>query len=222
MDLSDFFPVWKDLSDGERSLLSSCAVAQRYKKGTVLSHISGECSGVLLIVSGQIRAYTTSPEGKEITLYRLMERDICIFSASCMMNGINFDVTLAAEKECLVTRIPADVYKLVMKGSAPLANFTNEVLASRFSDVMWLIEQIMWKSFDRRLASFLAEESAIEESDTLHITHEIIGNHLGSPREVVTRMLKYFASEGLVELSRGVVHITDPKRLIALSENRTD
>ena len=109
-----------------------------------------------------------------------------------------------------------------MSESAPLANFTNEVLASRFSDVMWLIEQIMWKSFDRRLASFLAEESAIEESDTLHITHEIIGNHLGSPREVVTRMLKYFASEGLVELSRGVVHITDPKRLIALSENRTD
>lgn len=171
----------------------------------------------MLIESGQIRAYTTSPEGKEITLYRLLERDICLFSASCMLNGINFDVTLAAEKDCRVILIPSDAYKHVMSESAPLANFTNEVLASRFSDVMWLIEQIMWKSFDKRLAAFLTEESAIEESDTLHITHEIIGNHLGSPREVVTRMLKYFAAEGLVELARGSIRITDPKRLSALS-----
>lgn len=217
MDFSDFFPMWNDLKESERLLLGSAATRLNIGKGAVISDGKDTCSGIMLIESGQVRAYTTSPEGKEITLYRLLERDVCLFSASCMMNGINFDVTLAAEKDLKVVLIPADVYKKIMSGSAPLANFTNEVLASRFSDVMWLIEQIMWKSFDRRLAAFLTEESAIEESDTLHITHEIIGNHLGSPREVVTRMLKYFASEGLVELKRGSIRITDPKRLGALS-----
>lgn len=217
MDFSDFFPVWNDLKETERRLLTSAATELNVFKGAVISDGKDACSGIMLIESGQIRAYTTSPEGKEITLYRLLERDICLFSASCMMNGINFDVTLAAEKDCRVVLIPSDAYKHVMSESAPLANFTNEVLASRFSDVMWLIEQIMWKSFDKRLAAFLTEESAIEESDTLHITHEIIGNHLGSPREVVTRMLKYFAAEGLVELARGSIRITDLKRLAALS-----
>ena len=92
-------------------------------------------------------------------------------------------------------------------------------MASRFSDVMWLVEQIMWKSFDKRLAAFLLEESNIEDSLTLRITHEVIGNHLGNPREVVTRMLKYFADEGLVALSRGTVTLTDPDKLRKLAED---
>lgn len=105
-----------------------------------------------------------------------------------------------------------------MESSAPLANFTNEVMASRFSDVMWLIEQVMWKSFDKRLADFLLNEANIEGTNVLKITHEAIGNHLGNPREVVTRMLKYFVSEGLVALSRGTIEITDENRLAKIAE----
>ncbi len=171
----------------------------------------------MLILSGQIRAYTTSSDGREITLYRLFDRDICLFSASCIMNSIQFDITLAAEKDSEVVVIPSETYKKIMNVSAPLANFTNEVMASRFSDVMWLVDQVMWKSFDKRLAEFLLNEAAIEGSDTLHTTHEIIGNHLGNPREVVTRMLKYFAGEGMVRLSRGVIEITDEKALEELA-----
>ena len=96
-----------------------------------------------------------------------------------------------------------------MEVSAPLANYTNEIMASRFSEVIWLIDQIMWKSFDKRLAEFLLNEANIEGTDTLKITHGEIGNHLGHPREVVTRMLKYFGNEGLVKLSRGVIEILD-------------
>ena len=134
------------------------------------------------------------------------------------MNSIQFDVTLSAEKDSEVTVIPSDVYKSVMNTSAPLANFTSEVMASRFSEVMWLVEQIMWKSFDSRLAAFLSEEANIEGSNTLKITHEVIGNHLGSPREVVTRMLKYFSDEGVVRLARGTIEITDAARLRAIAE----
>ena len=109
-------------------------------------------------------------------------------------------------------------YKRVMEESAPLSNFTNEVMATRFSDVMWLVEQIMWKSFDKRLAAFLLEEASIEGTNELKITHEIIGNHMGNPREVVTRMLRYFQNEGMVKLSRGTIEITDQKKLEELSE----
>ena len=103
-----------------------------------------------------------------------------------------------------------------MEKSAPLANFTNEIMAARFSEVMWLMEQVMWRSFDKRLAAFLLEEASLEGTDILSITHETIGNHLGSPREVVTRMLRYFQNEGMVKLTRGIVELTDRKKLLAL------
>ena len=151
-------------------------------------------------------------------MYRLFERDICLFSASCIMNSIQFDITITAEKETEVLVIPSEVYKSVMDVSAPLANYTNEVMASRFSDVMWLIDQVMWKSFDKRLASFLLDEANIEGMNVLKITHEEIGNHLGNPREVVTRMLKYFVSEGAVKLSRGTIEIVDESKLANIAE----
>lgn len=134
------------------------------------------------------------------------------------MNSIQFEITVTAEKETRVLIIPSEIYKEIMEESAPLANYTNEVMASRFSDVMWLVDQVMWKSFDKRLAGFLLNEASIEGSPTLNITHETIGNHLGSPREVVTRMLKYFVQEGLVSLSRGTIKITDEKKLAKIAE----
>lgn len=218
IDFSDYLPVWNKLSREERDALSFSAVTRTFPKGSIIYNGMAECTGLMLIQSGQIRAYTSSSDGREITLYRLFERDICLFSASCMLNSIQFDIALSAEKESRAIVIPADVYKSVMTTSAPLANFTNEVMASRFSDVMWLVDQIMWKSFDRRLATFLRDETAIEGSNVLHTTHEIIGRHLGNPREVVTRMLKYFADEGLVKLSRGSVEVTDMDGLARLAD----
>ena len=172
-----------------------------------------DCTGLLLVKSGQLRAYILSDEGREITIYRLFDRDMCLFSASCIMRSIQFDVTIETEKDTELWIIPADTYRSIMEESAPVANYTNELMASRFSDVMWLIEQIMWKSLDKRVASFLLEESSIEESDTLKLTHEAIANHLGTHREVITRMLRYFQSEGIVKLSRGTVMILDKEKL---------
>lgn len=219
MNYADFIPVWNKLDDEQREKITSSSVRRTFRKGEFLHNSASECTGLMLILSGQIRAYTTSSDGREVTLYRLFERDICLFSASCIMNSIQFDITLVAEKDSEVIVIPSETYKKIMTVSAPLANFTNEVMASRFSDVMWLVDQVMWKSFDRRLAEFLVNEANIEGNNTLHITHEMIGNHLGNPREVVTRMLKYFAGEGMVRLSRGVIEITDEKALEELANN---
>ncbi|HIU07814.1 MAG TPA: Crp/Fnr family transcriptional regulator [Candidatus Limiplasma pullistercoris] len=218
MSFSSFFPVWERLTPQQQATLSGSVLSRRVRRGDVIHQGDADCTGLLLVKSGQLRAFMLSEDGREITLYRLFERDLCLFSASCMMRSIQFDITIQAEKDAELWVIPAETYRQVMEESAPLSNFTNEVMAARFSDVMWLIEQVLWKSFDRRLAAFLLEESAIEGTRTLKITHELIGNHMGNPREVVTRMLRYFQGEGLVRLSRGTVEIVDEIALRGLAE----
>ena len=209
MKLQDYFPVWEKLTPAQQKRLADSRLSRTVRKGTVLHSGSADCTGLLLIRKGQLRAYILSDEGREITIYRLFERDICLFSASCIMRSIQFEVMIEAEKDTELWIIPPDLYKRIMEESAPIANFTNEIMATRFSEVMWLMEQIMWKSFDKRLAQFLLEESMLEGTSTLMLTHETIANHLGTAREVVTRMLRYFQSEGLVKLSRGTVEIAD-------------
>lgn len=218
MSFSQYFPIYDKLPPAEQAALSQVAALRTAKQGTLLHSGQKDCMGLLVIRSGQLRAYYTSDEGKEITLYRLFERDICLFSAACVMNNIQFDIMIAAEKDAEFWIIPPYYYKSLMERSAEVANYTNQIMATRFTDVMWLMEQVMWKSFDKRLANFLLEESSLEDTLQLKITHEQIAAHLGSAREVVTRMLKYFQNEGMVTLTRGTIQITDTEKLEAYCE----
>jgi len=216
MRFQDYFPIWNQLTESQQTALLSSVQSCTAKKGTIIHNGQADCTGVYLVKSGQLRAYILSDEGREITVYRLFSRDLCLLSASCMMRSIQFDITIEAEKDTECWMIPHDAYRHLMDQSAPAANFTNEIMASRFTEVMWLIEQVLWKSLDRRIAAFLLEEAAIEGTNKLKITHEAIANHLGTHREVITRMLKYFQGEGMVALSRGEVEIADEKKLHAL------
>lgn len=220
MNYLTYLNVWNKLDISQQNQLTKSSVIRKFHKGEILYKSATDCTGLILVISGQLRAYTISENGREITLYRLFSRDICIFSASCMLNSVQFDIEITAEKDTEVLIIPAEEYKSIMNVSAPLANYTNEIMASRFSYVMWLLEQVMWKSFDKRLAEFLLNEANIEESNILKITHETIGNHLGSPREVVTRMLKYFVDEGIISLSRGTIEILNKNELEKIVYNK--
>ena len=213
MDISEYFPIWEKLNTAEKATITQAAQPRFVKKGTMVYSGSADCIGLFLIRSGQLRAYILSDEGREVTIYRLFERDICLFSASCMMSSIQFEIAIEAEKDTELWVIPTTIYKDLMERSAVIANYTNEIMASRFSEVMWLIEQIMWKSFDKRLAAFLLDESNLEGTHALKITHEIIANHLGTAREVVTRMLNYFQTEDMIILTRGGVEIRNRKKL---------
>ena len=219
MDFSSYFPIWNKLTPTQQQILEQNAVLRKVDKGTVIHNGTVECTGLLLVRSGQLRAYILSDEGREISLYRLFDRDICLFSASCMMNSIQFEITIEAQKDTTMWVISADTYQHIMKESAVVANFTNEIMATRFSEVMWLMEQIMWKSFDKRLAGFLLEECSLEGTNILKITHETIAGHMGTAREVVTRMLRYFQNEGMVRLARGTVEVTDKIRLEQLQND---
>ncbi len=218
MHFQDYFPIWDKLDTDQQSRLLDALRFQTVKRGTILHNGNMDCTGLLLVKTGQLRAYILSDEGREITIYRLFDRDMCLFSASCIMRSIQFEVIIQAEKDTELWVIPPEVYQRLMEESAAVANYTSELMASRFSEVMWLMEQVMWKSMDKRVAAFLLEEASIEGTEALKITHEAIANHLGSHREVITRMLRYFQSEGMVKLSRGMVTILDAARLEALRD----
>lgn len=218
MNFADYFPIWDKLTSSQQKKISESITSRKVPKGTVIHNGTLDCVGLLLIQTGQLRAYILSDEGREITIYRLFDMDLCLLSASCIMNSIQFEVVVEAEKDTELWIIPPHIYKQIMEESAPVANYTNEIMAARFSEVMWLMEQIMWKSQDKRVAAFLLEESAIENTNRLQITHETIANHLGTHREVITRMLRYLQSEKLIKLSRGVVEITNPSGLAELQD----
>lgn len=218
MDFQKYFPIWDKLNTIQKNQITGSLVTKKIPKGTIIHNGNMDCTGLLLIRSGQLRAYILSDKGREITIYRLFDMDICLFSASCMLRSIQFEVSIEAEKDTDLWVIPSETYKSIMEESASLANYTNELMAARFSDVMWLMEQIMWKSLDKRVATFLLEEASIERTGILKITHESIANHLGSHREVITRMLRYFQTEDLVKLSRGTVEIINAQKLEMLCD----
>ena len=218
MDFAYYFPVWDKMTADQQQRLKSVTEFHKVKSGTVLHDGGPDCLGMLLVRSGQLRAYILSEEGREVTISRFFEMDICLFSASCVMSNMHFDVFIEAEKDTELWVVPACLYKDLMEESLPISNYANDLISNHFSELMWLVEQIMWKSFDKRLAAFLLEESALEGTNVLAITHEKIANHMGSAREVVTRMLRYFQTEGLVKLTRGTVEILDTKALRKMSE----
>lgn len=218
MGIETGLPFWQSLTAQQQQGLREAARLRTVPKGAVLHAGERDCTGLLLLQSGQLRVYSLSPEGREITLYRLLAGELCLFSAPCVLHSIRFDVTIVAEQESQLWLIPAEVYQNLMAQSAAVANVTNEIMGRRFSEVMWLLEQILWQSMDRRLAALLLQERALNGTATLKITHEALANHLGTAREVVTRMLRYFQSEGLVRLARGSVELLDAEALQVLAE----
>lgn len=212
----EIFPFWEKISDTDREYICQNSYSVTYPKGKNI-HDGSECSGVIFVRSGSLRLYIMSDEGKDITLYRLHRGDLCMLSASCVLQAVTFDVFVDAEEdsECCVIGGPA--FAAVSQRNPDIRIFALETAVSRFSDVMWVMQQILFMSMDRRLAIFLSDEAARTGSDTITLTHGQIARYMGSAREVVSRMLKYFAGEGIVEVSRGGVTILDKKRLRALA-----
>ncbi len=212
----DVFPFWSTLSDDDREMLLNSSQKIEFKKGSTI-HNGDECTGIILVKSGSLRMYMLSDEGKEITLYRLFPGEMCILSASCVLNSITFDVLVDAE-ECSECIIVGGCAFASLSDRVPEAKiFALEAALVSFSDVMWVMQQILFMSMDKRLAIFLLDEVSKHGADTVMLTHEQIAKYMGSAREVVTRMLKYFSSEGIVSLSRGGIKIEDKKRLRELT-----
>lgn len=211
------FPFFDKINDSEQATLLRSSQYVRFKRGVNI-HDGGECTGVILIKSGALRVYIISEDGKEITLYRLFAGEICILSASCVLDTITFDVLIDAEEDSECVVVGGCAFEDIARRLPEVKIFSLEAALSRFSDVMWVMQQILFMSMDKRLAIFLLDECSKTGNDTVKLTHEQIAKYMGSAREVVSRMLKYFASEGLVSTSRSEgIKILDKKRLRTLT-----
>ena len=209
-------PFWKLLTDSEKELVQQNAVIRLYEKGTRVYSSERECLGMLFVLQGQMRTYPLSEPGRRVTLFRIYPNDLCVLSASCVISQISFDTQMSAQKDTEALMIPPNIVLLLKEKNLSVRCFLYELATKRFSDVMWAMQQILFKRLDQRLALFLMQESQRLGTDTIHMTHEQIAQQISSAREAVARMLKQFSEDGLVELKRGAIRLLDQKGLKAL------
>lgn len=144
MELKELYPVWKELTPRQQALLEQNTVRRRARKGERMHTGAEGCEGLYIVTEGVLRVSTLSEEGgREITLYRLYERDICLFTASCVLSGLQFEPQVQAQTDAEVLVVSAPAYKALMRESLPASAYTNRLMASRFSEVMARLEQIL-------------------------------------------------------------------------------
>lgn len=207
------FPFWDSLTEEEQKEMIMGTTKNICKKKTRLHFGGGECAGIQIIEKGRARVFITSPNGGDITLFRLMDGDVSILSAACMLNGMDVELDMEMETDCIVYTIPKKLYKNLYEENGSVKDYTMEMISEKFSDIMWLFNQFVFSNVASRLAGALLEHRVLEGSDILPVTHEVLARDVGTAREVVTRLLKQFQEEGMVRLTRGKVEILDAGRL---------
>ena len=213
MDFKTIFPFWEQLNSEEQNMVSASALPQKMKKGDILYRGCGECSGIVHVAKGQLRVYIVSEEGREVTLYRLHQGELCVLSASCLMDAIVFDVMIEAVQETELLVLPSPALSAIMDSNPMVELSLYKRVVENFSEVMWTMQQILFMGADKRVAHFLWDEMAKTGDMIIRLTHEEVARFIGSAREVVTKVLKYFVEEEVVSLSRGKIEIIDKAKL---------
>ena len=209
------FPFWEELSDNEKEYIENAAYTEKYNKGMLMHRTDGSCKGLMTVLSGQLRTYILSEEGREVTLFRVNAEEVCVLSASCLLDSITFDVLIEAIEDTQALVIPAAILNQVAQKNPYVELFLYKSATEKFSDVMWTMQQMLFLKIDQRIAQFLWDEMVQKNSTTLSMTHDEIARFIGSAREVVTKVLKYMVKEGAVELKRGTIIILDKEKLRA-------
>ena len=212
MDINELvkqIPFWNNLVDEERTHLLSGTVLRTYKKDSYIYGITDACLGMIYVQKGSIRVYVTNEEGREITLFHIGSGECCIMSASCVITGISLDVQLYAEEETEILAIHSGMVQKLMDSNIYVRCFAYELATKRFSDVVWVMQEILFARFDVRMARFLLSVYEKNGEKMIQMTQEAIAKEVNSAREVVARMLKQFASDELIELNRGAILIKD-------------
>ncbi|MBQ8519607.1 MAG: Crp/Fnr family transcriptional regulator [Agathobacter sp.] len=209
----NLFPFWSNLTDAEKDLIKNAVYTEKYNKGMLMHRTEDSCKGLMTILTGQLRTYILSEEGREVTLFRVNAEEVCVLSASCLMDTITFDVLIEATEDTEVLVLPSATLNQVMQQNSHVELFLYKSATEKFSDVMWTMQQILFLKIDQRVAQFLWDEMIQKNTMTLSITHDEIAKLIGSAREVVTKVLKYMVKENTLELKRGTIIILDKEKL---------
>ncbi len=216
MEFEKLYSFWPQLTDTEKNIIKNAVYVEKYHKGMLMHRTDGSCKGLMTVLTGQLRTYILSEEGREVTLFRVNADEVCVLSASCLMDTITFDVLIEATEDTEVLVLPASVLNQVVQQNPYVELFLYKSATEKFSDVMWTMQQILFLKIDQRVAQFLWDEMVQKNSMTLSITHDEIAKLIGSAREVVTKVLKYMVKEGVLELKRGIIIILEKEKLRGL------
>lgn len=216
IDFSRSFSFWNSLTKEQQNSINHSWRLEMFEKNRIIYNTTQGCKGLLIIQKGSMRVYMVSPEGREVTLYYLAEGDVCVISAGCLMEEIDFDILIEAVEYTETVTIPAADLQVIMKCNMAFENYIYKKTAERFNCVMWTLQDILFKRVDQRIARFLWERKLRQGSDVVYVTQEEIANGIGSAREVVTKTLKCMARERLIRTGHGKIEILNEQELYKL------
>lgn len=200
--------LFKDLDKTTMSRLKKNIYKEEIKAGTMMYN-SGVCNGVMLIKEGKCRVYMVSETGREITLFYIKKGETLALSMNCIGGSMPIDIKVSAEQDSVLLRINSKEFRKIHKESFELQKFLVKNITEKMNEILWIVEQVVFKNMDNRVANYLLRLN----SRIIYNTHKEIGNDLGTAREVISRILKYFEKLELVEIGRGKIRIINREGL---------
>jgi CRP/FNR family transcriptional regulator len=210
-DLSTLYPVLAKLPANLCQQALAQAQPLTVPAGTVLFDEHQPCQGFPFVLSGGIRVLKPAANGRELPLYRVLPGESCIITSSCLLGHTDYNARGVAESETTLVLMPRALFD-EMLGQPPFRDFVFHLFSERIAELMQLVEEVAFRKLDQRLAGLLLGKGRI-----IHATHQQLADELASVREMVSRLLKGFAEQGLVRLSREQVEILDPTGLRRLA-----
>ncbi len=212
-DLEHAFPFIGELSSADRETLLGLCRYSVIPAGTFIMNESIKCSGISLLVTGLVRIFKLSDEGREITLYRIGRGETCVLTAACLLGSseVPYPVSAITEHDTLMVVVPLEPFRQLFQSCEPVRQFVFSAMAAKFYAVLGLVENITFKRTNERLMDLLISKTG-GGTYPLYATHESIASELGTAREVVSRLLKECERDGLLELQRGKVTLKSLSR----------
>jgi CRP/FNR family transcriptional regulator len=211
MTPADLYPVLLELPETKRTELIAALQPMTVPAGTVLFDERQPCQGFPFVLSGGIRVVKLAANGRELPLYKVLPGESCIISSSCLLGHADYNARGVAETKTTLALLPRKLFDALV-GEPAFRNFVFHLFAERIAELMQLIEEVAFRKLDQRLANLL-----LGKGRQLHTTHQQLADELGSVREMVSRLLKGFAEQGLVRLGREQIEILDPAGLRRLA-----
>lgn len=205
--LQSLYPVLDALPANLRAKVLEQAQAMTVPAGTVLFDERQPCQGFPFILDGGIRVSKPAANGRELPLYRVLPGESCIITSSCLLGHTDYNARGVTEADTTLMLLPHAIFDELLAQPA-FRDFVFQLFSERIADLMQLIEEVAFHKLDQRLAGLL-----LGKGKRLHATHQQLADELGSVREIVSRLLKGFAEQGLVKLGREQVEILDPAGL---------
>ncbi len=205
MKESDYakFPFYMAMDEAERALLRSSVSPREIARSQIMMGDNSRCTGIPMVMRGRLRLFRTSDKGRELTLYRIGEGELCILAAVCALGDMEYNFTIEAEKDSSLAIIPPDIFRELLYRSDAFRTHVFNALASRLILSIDTIEMLIFMSIEERLIEYL--QRVANAAGEVRITHEQLAVELGSSREVITRQLQKMAEKGILTLKRGKI-----------------